>query len=257
MFDSNLPSDPILDWSRSAPANADLDQRLGLYRVFLKLYEHHRELLNEILDLETVDTRSKAKSVWQYVQGVVQGGQAYLITNLIQDKTQLLMHPQKIWVIGRDRKAGILIPDQRLSRRHAIIRHVQEGFYLTDLNSTNGTYVNGKPISRPTRLKDGDRVRLGSLSFVFFLCNGVRMLDAASPDIANPTTMADTNTPLISQEDDDQEEESSLTWHGVISVNEKETSTFLRPKPPKTPVQDDYNLSADQKSDILDRFLNR
>ena len=35
----------------NASGNTELEQRLGLYRVFLKLYEHHRSLLDEILDL--------------------------------------------------------------------------------------------------------------------------------------------------------------------------------------------------------------
>lgn len=255
MFDSNLPSDSSVVWSQSASGTSDLDQRLGLYRVFLKLYEHHRELLDEILDLETIDTRSQMRSVWQYVQGVIQGGKAYLTTNLIQDRTQLLIQPQQTWVIGRDRRAGILIQDQRLSRRHAVIRYVQdEGFYLSDLNSTNGTYINSEPVRRPTLLKDGDRVRLGNLSFVFFLCNGVRMIDVASPDMVNP--VQEDNEPVVATPPN--EPEAAPAWNDILPHHEKETSTFLRPPNLHEAFSGDpYELSAAQKEDILERFLNR
>lgn len=256
MFDLHQPSDSAFNWSKSASSNSDLDQRLGLYRVFLKLYEHHRELLNEILDLETMDARSQMRNSWQYIQGVIQGEQAYLTTNLIQDRTQLLMQPQKTWVIGRDRRAGILIQDQRLSRRHAVIRYVQdEGFYLSDLNSTNGTYLNGEPVRRPTLLKDGDRVRLGNLSFVFFLCSGVRMIDAVSPALINQASV-ENELPPASQLVE-QEAEGTPAWNDVLQASEKETSTFVRPSNPHDVLRGAYELSAAQKEEILERFLNR
>ncbi len=150
---------------------SDLDQRLGLYRVFVKLYDHHRWLLDEILDLENGSSRNPLNLSARFVQGVMWDNQVYLISNLVTDSTQLFCQAQGIWTIGRDRAMALSIPDKRLSRRHAAIQYVEgEGFYLIDLNSTNGTFVNGEPIRHCVRLKDGDKVRLGSLSFLFFAC---------------------------------------------------------------------------------------
>ncbi len=64
-------------------------------------------------------------------------------------------------MIGRLAPVDILIPGDGVSGRHA--RIVTEGgeLVIEDLGSTNGTYVNGKKIDRPTQLNDGDEVRLG------------------------------------------------------------------------------------------------
>jgi hypothetical protein len=151
-------------------ANSDLAQRLGLYRVFLKLYEHHRTLLNDILDLENTTERSRLFGSIQFVQGMIHGSQVSLISNLAQGQTVSLLQPQHIWLIGRDSHAAICVHDSRISRRHAVVQYVEtEGFYLVDLNSTNGTYVNGEPIRKSALLQDGDQVRLGRLAFTFFL----------------------------------------------------------------------------------------
>jgi pSer/pThr/pTyr-binding forkhead associated (FHA) protein len=163
-------------------ADSDLAQRLGLYQVFLKLYEHHRGLLNEILDLENNSGRSRA--AMQFVQGMVRGPQVTLVSNLVQGKTLALFQPQRIWLIGRDRGAAISVPDTRLSRRHAALQYIEaEGFHIIDLGSTNGTYVNGEPIRGSVLLQDGDQVRLGSLSFTFFLCDASQAMDAIPSDV--------------------------------------------------------------------------
>lgn len=85
----------------------ELEKRLGLYQVFLKIYEHNRGLLDEILQLENVSFPYFSSRVPTYVQGVVQEQEVYLITNLVNGKTQKLLQPQKIWMIGRDRRLAL------------------------------------------------------------------------------------------------------------------------------------------------------
>ncbi len=168
----------------STSADPELAQRLGLYRVFLKVYEHHRNLLNEILDLENTSQKSPVRASMQYVQGTIRGALVTLSSNLVQGTTLSLFQPQRVWLLGRDRNAAISIQDTRLSRRHAALQYVEnEGFHLIDLNSTNGTYVNGEPIRRSVLLQDGDKVRLGSVAFTFFLCNTSQAMDAVPEDL--------------------------------------------------------------------------
>jgi len=64
-------------------------------------------------------------------------------------------------LIGR---AGDALPitDYTVSRRHAEIRPIGRSWYIDDLRSANGTYLNGKRIERQTRLKHGDQIRMGS-----------------------------------------------------------------------------------------------
>jgi pSer/pThr/pTyr-binding forkhead associated (FHA) protein len=66
-------------------------------------------------------------------------------------------------VLGRE-QADVVIDDPGVSRRHAVIRPVEDGFEIEDLDSLNGTWVNGRRIARATRLAPGDRVTLGDSS---------------------------------------------------------------------------------------------
>jgi hypothetical protein len=69
-------------------------------------------------------------------------------------------------VLGRSREAGVRISDVNISRKHAEIRQEGSTFWVVDLGSTNGTLVNGKRVDRQ-RLRDGDRITLGSTEIVF------------------------------------------------------------------------------------------
>ena len=65
-------------------------------------------------------------------------------------------------VLGRDPEADIPVLDERLSRLHAAFEAIDGEVWVSDLGSTNGTKVNGQPLSR-ARLAPGDEVRMGSV----------------------------------------------------------------------------------------------
>lgn len=69
--------------------------------------------------------------------------------------------------IGRDPKNDLTLDDPRVSRNHALVRVTTEGVTLTDLNSGNGTFVNGQRITQ-ARLNNDDTIKIGDcrLSFV-------------------------------------------------------------------------------------------
>ncbi|GAB3580237.1 FhaA domain-containing protein [Calidifontibacter terrae] len=75
-----------------------------------------------------------------------------------------------ITVIGRDDDADIVLDDSGISRRHSEIRVTNDGPHLvaslSDLGSTNGTFVNGDRITS-VHLNDGDRITVGRTSMVF------------------------------------------------------------------------------------------
>jgi pSer/pThr/pTyr-binding forkhead associated (FHA) protein len=119
-----------------------------------------------------------------YIQGVIQGGLVYLITNLLGRESQTLFQSQRVWTIGRNREAALPLRDRALSRRHAVILHTpQEGFHLIDLNSMNGSFVNEVRIRHRQPLKDGDRLRMGSLEFRFFTSTTVRTINPIHPEV--------------------------------------------------------------------------
>jgi len=71
-------------------------------------------------------------------------------------------------LIGRDPgRADICLSDIRVSRMHAWILRTGKTATLTDLNSANGTFVNGHRIHRPKVIREGDRIHIGPYSLVF------------------------------------------------------------------------------------------
>jgi DNA-binding winged helix-turn-helix (wHTH) protein len=75
-------------------------------------------------------------------------------------------------IIGRDHLAGIRIPSESISRRHARIVVVQSAATLEDLGSKNGTYLRGEKIGEPKALEDGDSIRFGSVAFTLRVVSG-------------------------------------------------------------------------------------
>ncbi len=69
-------------------------------------------------------------------------------------------------LVGRAPTADLRIDDPRVSRLHARIEMRDDGVYLEDLGSRNGTLVNGVP-SAGGRLTAGDDIRIGAASLIF------------------------------------------------------------------------------------------
>ena len=71
-------------------------------------------------------------------------------------------------ILGSGADADIVIRDGTVSSRHASLRHKDQKFILTDLDSTNGTFLNDSavPIARED-LRDNDVVRVGAISLKF------------------------------------------------------------------------------------------
>ena len=64
-------------------------------------------------------------------------------------------------VIGRDEQADLVISSPSVSRRHARILRRNEQYYVEDLGSSNGTFVNGQRVQQSTPLNTGDDITLG------------------------------------------------------------------------------------------------
>lgn len=93
----------------------------------------------------------------------------------VNDSSQNAVHPlnKVIMKIGRDETSNdIVVPKNTISLNHAAIEFRDGAFYLRDLRSTNGTFLNGKKIShsdaiREVVLKHGDKIHLDSFQFEF------------------------------------------------------------------------------------------
>jgi len=74
---------------------------------------------------------------------------------------------QALTRIGRDIENEVVVISKRSSREHAHIRREERRVFLEDKNSTNGTYVNGERIQGKVLLRDGDKIGIGDVIFLF------------------------------------------------------------------------------------------
>jgi FHA domain-containing protein len=81
-----------------------------------------------------------------------------------QERRRIQLGPEPV-TIGRDPDNDLVLDDRRVSRRHAEIRLRLGRYTLYDLQSTNGTFVNGRRVAE-VALSDGDRVTIGGTEVI-------------------------------------------------------------------------------------------
>ncbi|HQV27460.1 MAG TPA: FHA domain-containing protein [Thermoflexales bacterium] len=85
-------------------------------------------------------------------------------------------------IIGREAgETDLLLPERQVSRKHAKIERTDTGFLLTDLESKNGTFLNGKELREPKMLQDGDEIQIALSVKIAFVGS-----DATAPLNARP-----------------------------------------------------------------------
>ncbi|MBD2435964.1 FHA domain-containing protein [Nostoc sp. FACHB-110] len=230
----------------------EIEKKLSLYQEFVKLYEHNSRLLEDILEIEKVSQPGLTRFKPSYVQGIIDDSVVYLVTNLGENHTEALLQPQRIWTLGRDRHNGIYVANKYLSRRHAAIQYIDNndapGFYLVDFKSTNGSFVNGERVYHQIKLQDGDRIRLGNLTFDFFCNQTCRVL---------PTVAMELLMQLAARKGCANDETVSY-----VAISEQYLPATNKPITFPHNLDLDHqhnadNLSTEQKADILDRFFNK
>lgn len=90
-----------------------------------------------------------------------------MTAKLIRTETAETIELQAVVMIGRSPESQVVVADQRVSRRHAMIRKQNDGFYLFDLGSFNGSYLNGARITATRKLTSGDVVTFAQHEFRF------------------------------------------------------------------------------------------
>lgn len=69
--------------------------------------------------------------------------------------------------LGREPDNDAMLPDPKVSRHHARIQRDGERYVLADLDSSNGTFVNGERVTAPARLEEGDVILIGDVELLF------------------------------------------------------------------------------------------
>lgn len=88
-------------------------------------------------------------------------------------------------IFGRDPSCDVIVNDRQVSRQHACLRAIAPNQYeISDLNSKNGTYINGALITEPSLLKDGDEIKIAlAQGFLFINSDSTLPLPGKMSDI--------------------------------------------------------------------------
>ncbi|WAL61289.1 adenylate/guanylate cyclase domain-containing protein [Thermocoleostomius sinensis] len=95
------------------------------------------------------------------------------------------------WTVGRGDDNNFVLPDRWISRNHAMLQRMETGeYYLIDLGSRNGSFVNGRRVSVPVTLQNGDQLTFGQTELEFFAPNVEQVPDNLSSDSQEFTATA-------------------------------------------------------------------
>jgi adenylate cyclase len=93
----------------------------------------------------------------------------YLLLRTDSGTRRLPLTGASYWTIGRSEDNNFVLPDRWISRNHAMLQSMETGeFYLIDLGSRNGSFVNGRRVSIPITLQNGDHLTFGQTELEFY-----------------------------------------------------------------------------------------
>jgi pSer/pThr/pTyr-binding forkhead associated (FHA) protein len=147
--------------------NTDEDLDVGEFGIATRMVQPEpgaEEAAPEATPGATMVYRPKATPPTQAVTPEELGVEPEVVT-LTVDGAEHAIDRQSV-VIGRSKDCDIRLADPNASRRHAEVRQEGTAYWLVDLDSTNGTSVNGRRQQR-ARLENDDRITVGSTELVF------------------------------------------------------------------------------------------
>lgn len=136
-----------------------------------------RKLSNEGLVTITRDREPDAQP-----QPQPQQQRTALVGSLTPDMNPDISHAllESEYTIGRAPENSIPIADGSVSSKHARLYQKDGGFFLEDLGSRNGSYVNGERVAEPRLLADGDLVRFGKVLMTFNLASDMAPIESTT-----------------------------------------------------------------------------
>lgn len=79
------------------------------------------------------------------------------------------------FIIGRGSECNIVLPERQVSRHHVKITRRGGSFYVQDLDSKNGTHINGRQIEDVASIQDGDEIQIAAAVKLVFIGTGATL----------------------------------------------------------------------------------
>jgi pSer/pThr/pTyr-binding forkhead associated (FHA) protein len=99
--------------------------------------------------------------------GDLEPGQALLLVKRGPNAGSTFLLEQELTTAGRSTDSDVFLDDITVSRKHAEFTRKAGAFFVRDVGSLNGTYVNGEQVEE-TKLASHDEVQIGKFKLVFF-----------------------------------------------------------------------------------------
>jgi pSer/pThr/pTyr-binding forkhead associated (FHA) protein len=119
------------------------------------------------LTLTPVEPDDEAPDEFPFPHDELEVGQALLLVKRGPNAGSTFLLDSDVISLGRDTTSDVFLDDITVSRTHARIERRDRAFFVKDLASLNGTYVNGDAVEE-TKLARGDEVQIGKFKLVFF-----------------------------------------------------------------------------------------
>ena len=159
--------------------------------------------------------------------------------------------------VGRVQGNHIVLPKGNVSKRHARLLYRDGRFIVTDLNSTNGTYVNRRRIAQATIVREGDRIYVGD--FVLRIEPEAHSADPGGGELERSTSRTDSAPPSDEQSQVPRSSRSSvddLARATVTSSEQATPQTSTRSTPAGSEAPDQTDLS-DSVATLVARVVER
>lgn len=119
------------------------------------------------LGISPVEVEDEGLEEFPFPHDQLEPGQGLLMVKRGPNAGSTFMLEREATSVGRNPESDVFLDDVTVSRRHAEFRRHDGGFYVHDVGSLNGTYVNGERVD-VTKLASGDEVQIGKFKLVFF-----------------------------------------------------------------------------------------
>jgi len=183
--DSSQFEDTLLGILKNSPA---LSQ--SLFGDSAQTSQNVTQLMEPVLS-----AHQRCQTAEYFIQAVSLNRDVFLVTNLSADSHLYATPPASSWLIGRGSTCAITVAEPSVSRRHAVIgHHFQDGFFMMDLGSRNGTRADKVALAAGNRqhLKDGTLIQIGDLMVEFFAAQ--HQGDAVTGDLGESEGRTEANS---------------------------------------------------------------
>ena len=104
----------------------------------------------------------------------------------VSNQREIAIKPEM--VLGRVAECDLQLTEGHASRRHAKLFFAEDGVWVEDLNSANGTFVNGAKITGKVKLSSGDRLRFDVEEFDLRIAGAARPVDDGKTQFRDPAS---------------------------------------------------------------------